>query len=245
MCSARFLNRAAPSVAGAPTLRIEREMLRSGIASLACVDEVGRGALCGPVTVGVVVITARTKPAPTGVRDSKLLSAQQRSALAPRIRRWADHAVGHASNVEIDDIGIIAALRLAGHRALAALAAPPDLVLLDGSHDYLTQPVQPALFDDADDRLSLPPVVTRVKADLQCAGVAAASILAKTERDALMLELDRELPAYGLAANKGYAAAEHLDALRRLGPSAHHRISWRLPSSTVEHSPVLRPQPAR
>ncbi len=111
-----------------PTLRFERELLRSGVAALACVDEAGRGALSGPVSVGVVVITARTKPAPQGVRDSKLLSPSRRSELAPRIRRWTAHAVGMASPAEVDRIGVLPALRLAGQRALADLSIQPDCV---------------------------------------------------------------------------------------------------------------------
>lgn len=214
-----------------PTLRYERELLRSGSAAVACVDEAGRGALCGPVSVGMVVVTARTRTAPQGVRDSKLLSAERRSELVPRIRRWADHAVGMASADEIDRIGIIAALRLAGHRALAALPVRPDVVLLDGNHDYLSPPAQESLFADAVEAGSapIPPVVTRVKADLRCAGVAAASILAKTARDAILVGWSAEYPDYRWDENKGYAAPEHMAALRRLGPTPHHRLSWSLP----------------
>lgn len=219
----------------APTLRYERELLRAGATAIACADEAGRGALCGPVSVGIVVVTERTRTAPQGVRDSKLLSEERRRALAPRIRRWADHAVGMASSAEIDRIGIMAALRLAGHRALAALPTCPDLVLLDGNHDYLTPPAQESLFEDQPDAeapaVPVPRVVTRVKADLRCAGVAAASILAKTARDDLMAALAPEHPDYRWDENKGYAAPEHLAALRRLGPTPHHRVSWSLPGS--------------
>lgn len=216
----------------APTLRVERGLLRSGLTALACADEAGRGALCGPVSVGVVLITPTTKPAPAGVRDSKLLTEQRRAQLAPKIRRWAPHGVGMASAAEIDEIGIIAALRLAGQRALAALPEPPDQVLLDGNHDYLSEPAQPALFGDLGSAIDVPPVMTMVKADLRCAGVAAASILAKTARDELIVDLARDYPDYRWAENKGYAAPEHLDALRRLGPTPHHRVSWSLPSLT-------------
>lgn len=220
-----------------PTLRLERALLRSGHDSLACIDEAGRGALCGPVSVGVVVITASTRTAPTGLADSKLLTPQRRQELVPRIQRWAAaSAVGMASAGEIDRIGIIAALRLAGHRALGALATRPAAILLDGNHDYLKPPPQGSLLDleeplDQDGPLpDLPPVVTQVKADLRCAGVAAASVLAKTARDAVMVDLAPEHPEYGWAGNKGYAAPDHLAALRRLGPTAHHRVSWRLPA---------------
>ncbi|TIC88140.1 ribonuclease HII [Nocardioides sp. GY 10113] len=213
----------------APSLRVVRRMMRGGLASVAGVDEVGRGALCGPVTVAVVQVTEATRSAPQGVRDSKLLTADARARLAPRIRRWAPHGVGHASPAEIDEYGVIVALRLAGHRALAALPEPPAAVLLDGNHDYLTAPEQDALFAPPDLLAQTPPVVTMVKADLRCAAVAAASILAKTERDTIMAGLAADFPEYGWAANKGYAAPDHLAALSRLGPTPHHRVSWRLP----------------
>ena len=178
--------------------------------------------------MGVVVIEAATTSPPPGVRDSKLLSPASRAELEPRIRRWAaDVAVGHASNVEIDEVGIIGALRLAALRAFASLQGPPpDLVLLDGSHDWLTE--SPDLFA-ADPVWIAPPVVTRVKADLTCASVAAASVLAKVQRDAIMGDVHDQHPEYEWALNKGYAAPAHVDALARLGPTPHHRVSWRLP----------------
>lgn len=212
----------------APSLRYERQLLRSGALALACADEAGRGALSGPACVAFVVVAGGTGPAPRGVRDSKLLAPARRQELAPLIRRWAPSGVGMASPEEIDRLGIISALRLAGHRALGELPVAPDLILLDGNHDYLTVPAEPSLFEEQPP-VAVPPVTTRVKADLQCAGVAAASILAKTARDAVMVALAEECPEYGWSANKGYAAPEHLDALRRLGPTRHHRISWSLP----------------
>ncbi|HVX53549.1 ribonuclease HII [Nocardioides sp.] len=215
----------------APSLRVERTLLRGGVAHLACADEVGRGALSGPVTVGMVVISAATRTAPQGVRDSKLLAPEVRERLAPRIRRWAVcHAVGHASPAEIDEFGIMVALRLAGHRALAQLSVVPDAILLDGNHDYLTPPEQEGLFGVPTGLVeAVPPVSTMIKADMKCAGVAAASILAKTARDALMVQLHEEFPAYLWAENKGYSAPAHIDALALHGPSVHHRRSWSLP----------------
>lgn len=223
-----------------PTLREERRLLRSGHLSVAGMDEVGRGALAGPVTVGVVVVDSAVRSAPSGVRDSKLLAPAAREALAPRLRRWAvGCAVGHAEPDEIDRYGIIAALRLAGRRALAQLATPPSCVLLDGSHDWLTVPAEPAgLFElDLPGRnpapaipLAVDPVVTTlVKADLRCAAVAAASVLAKVERDAIMVRRAELFPDYGWRDNKGYSAPEHSAALRRLGPCQQHRRSWSLP----------------
>ncbi|WP_017934017.1 ribonuclease HII [Nocardioides sp. Iso805N] len=221
----------------APSLRFERTLLRDGVVHLACADEVGRGALSGPVSIGMVVISAETRTAPQGVRDSKLLTPEARERLAPKVRRWAlCHAVGHASPAEIDSYGIMAALRLAGHRALVQLSIVPDAVLLDGNHDYLSAPLQDALFGapiefggcDATGP-TVPPVTTLIKADMKCAGVAAASILAKTTRDALMTQLHEEFPAYLWAENKGYSAPAHIAALAAHGPSIHHRRSWSLP----------------
>lgn len=217
-------------VTPAPSLRVERELLRSGITTLAGMDEVGRGALAGPVSVGVVVVDASVGTAPTGVRDSKDLSAAAREALVPRLSAWGlARAVGHASPREIDAFGIMGALRLAGRRALAATGAQVDLVLLDGNHDWLTDPMAGGLLSGLS-RETTPPVITRIKADRTCSSVAAASVLAKVERDARMRELSQEpsLEPFGWARNKGYAAADHREALARLGPSDHHRRSWRL-----------------
>jgi ribonuclease HII len=164
-----------------------------------------------------------------GVRDSKLLSPAARESLVPRIRRWSlGWAVGHAEASEIDEVGIIAALRRAGLRALLQLPTRPDVVLLDGSHDWLTPPAQGSLLDGAGTEPP-PPVTTRVKADLTCTSVAAASVLAKVERDRLMAERHGRHPEYGWAANKGYASPDHLAALTELGPCPEHRRSWRLP----------------
>lgn len=216
-----------------PSLRVERALQRQGHRVLAGMDEVGRGALAGPVTVGVVLIDETCRSAPTGVRDSKLLAPHRRQALVPRIQRWSlGFAVGHAGPDEIDEIGIIAALRLAGMRALAEVAAAgvvPDLVILDGNHDWLTAPEDVGLFALTGDGPATPPVTTMIKADLKCSSVAAASVLAKVARDDLMVRLGGEHPAYEWEHNKGYAAPEHLDALRTHGPTVLHRRSWRLP----------------
>jgi ribonuclease HII len=233
-----------------PTLREERRLLREGgHRYLAGMDEVGRGALAGPVSVGVVVVDLETRTAPAGVRDSKLLSPAARQALAPRLQRWGvARAVGHAEPWEIDRVGIIAALRLAARRALQALPVRPDCVLLDGSHDWLSPPAmptpQPGLFDLAPQQLPVEPgphpqVVTRVKADLRCAAVASASVIAKVERDAIMVARSGDYPAFGWHENKGYAAPEHIAALQRLGPCTQHRCSWQLPGAAAMVNPGL------
>ncbi|MGN6613253.1 MAG: ribonuclease HII [Angustibacter sp.] len=214
----------------APSLRIERALLREECTLLAAVDEVGRGALAGPATVGVVLVDARVRTAPSGVRDSKLLTPAAREALVPRIRRWAlASAVGHASPQEVDHLGILGALRAAARRALAALPAEPDLVLLDGNHDWLTDPASDGLLAFCEGAVVTPPVRTRIKADLSCSSVAAASVLAKVERDAIMLDLAARFPQYGWNINKGYSTPEHVAAIARVGASEHHRLSWRLP----------------
>ena len=216
-----------------PSLRVERALQREGHRLLAGMDEVGRGALAGPVSVGVVVIDDVCRSAPVGVKDSKLLSHQMRERMVPKIQKWATaYAVGHASPGEIDRHGIMVALRLAGTRALAALPVIPDLVILDGNYDWLTDPERVGLlgFAESGDALATcVPVRTMVKADLFCSSVAAASVLAKVERDAMMVALAAQVPGYAWELNKGYSAPEHFDALRCHGPSVYHRLSWRLP----------------
>lgn len=218
-----------------PTLRTERALLADGHVAVVGSDEVGRGALSGPVTAGVVVVDASTRRQPAGLRDSKLLAPEEREALVPRIRRWAvAFAVGHASAAEIDRFGILAALRLAGERALGKLPAPPTLVLLDGNYDWYTRPPCPrgdgglgCGADPSGVRAVPGSVVLRVKADLACASVAAASVLAKVERDRMMVELSESYPDYGWHENKGYSTPFHTAALRELGPCEEHRRSWR------------------
>lgn len=217
-----------------PSLRVERALQRDGHRVLAGMDEVGRGALAGPVSVGVVVIDETCRSAPPGVKDSKLLTPLARGRMVRPIQRWARaYAVGHSSPAEIDEIGIMGGLRLAGMRALATVADAgivPDLVILDGNHDWLTPPDMIGLLAFANDTAPpVPPVTTMIKADLKCSSVAAASVLAKVERDAMMVALDGEHSVYGWAVNKGYAAPEHMLALEAHGPCVQHRRSWRLP----------------
>ena len=197
-------------------------------AILAGVDEVGRGSLAGPVSVGICLVNVQTsEDFPLGLRDSKLLSPARREALDPLCRQWGlDLAVGHAGPDVIDAEGIIVALRRAGADALAQLAArghTPDAVLLDGRHDWwaedsLFTPVLPQI-----------PVRMQVKGDASCSAIAAASVAAKVERDRMMVALDAQYPGYDWAGNKGYASARHIDGLRALGPSPLHRRSWHLP----------------
>jgi len=220
-------------VSVAPTLDYERRFKASGARLLAGIDEVGRGALAGPVSVGIAVIDLQQQKLLADVRDSKLLKVSERERLEPLVRAWSvASAVGHASAAEIDALGIIAALRLAGNRAWAAVLAAgvtPEVVLLDGSHNWLTTPAQASLFDEGPAEPGCEaPVHTLIKADMQCLSVAAASVLAKVERDRQMAALHEEFPAFGWNENKGYGTAAHKDALRTAGPTPYHRVSWQL-----------------
>lgn len=203
----------------------------SGHGVVAGMDEVGRGALAGPVTVGAVLVAAATADPPSGLRDSKLLRPAARAGLVPDLRAWAlAWGVGHAWPREVDDLGIVGALGLAGQRALAQAGAmvpgaAVDAVLLDGAHDYLTAALPGEALSGG-----LPSVVTRVRGDVTCASVSAASVLAKVCRDALMVDLARQHPGYGWESNKGYGAPVHLAALAERGPCEEHRLSWSLPA---------------
>lgn len=230
---ARSGTKPAARGAKAPTLRHERTFKAQGIRLLAGVDEVGRGALAGPVSVGIAVVDLERQKPLAGVRDSKLLSPAERERLDPLVRRWSvASAVGHATADEIDSLGIIAALRLAGTRAWGTILGSgvvPDAVLLDGSHNWLSPADQLSLFDQPVLEASCDaPVHTKVKADMQCLSVAAASVIAKVERDRIMRNLHTEYPDYGWDVNKGYATRTHRDVLRAAGPTPYHRVSWRL-----------------
>jgi ribonuclease HII len=212
-----------------PRLTLERRLLREVPLVIAC-DEVGRGALAGPVAVGATVIDAprARKRVPTGLRDSKLVPEARRADVALRAGAWVlASGVGWASAAEIDDVGIMRALGLAAIRALADLEANgieigDAIVLLDGNHDYITAAGATGL--------TVRPVV---KADRDCASAAAASVIAKVARDTLMIGLHDDAPAYGWARNKGYASLDHRTAIREHGLSAHHRASWAIEPATL------------
>ncbi len=213
----------------------ETALWDAGARLVAGVDEVGRGALAGPVSVGVTVLE-RCHTWPEGLADSKELTRAKREALAEVLPGYGiGRAVGHASPAEIDRYGIIAALRTAGHRALAELSAHrivPDAILLDGRHDWLSAPAADLFSDDAE-WTDVAPVTMVIKGDSLCASIAAASVVAKVERDDLMRRAHVDHPQYGWDGNKGYGAASHLAALRDLGPSPLHRVSWNLPVAQI------------
>ncbi|MET0421874.1 MAG: ribonuclease HII [Acidimicrobiia bacterium] len=195
-----------------PTLRLERELWAAGDRVVVGIDEVGRGAWAGPVTVGAVVSAPEHLK---GVRDSKQLTRDERERASSSVREWAvAFGVGHASHEECDTLGMTVALRTAAMRALAQLEAQditPDRIILDGKHDYLGLGSR---------------VRTVIKGDVSCLGVAAASCVAKVTRDAMMAEADEHYPPYDFASNVGYPAPAHKAALAGYGPSAIHRRSW-------------------
>ena len=231
---ARATGASTPS-ARRPSLRRERALWRAGHRLVAGVDEVGRGAWAGPLTVGVAVVAEPLAPIPSGLRDSKLLPEARREGLFDPLRRWcAAWAVGHVQPAECDALGMSQALRLATRRAFAGLPSDrlPDAVVLDGSFDYVSAPANPTLFDGppgAGGHLVLwaPAVVqTLVAADAVCASVSAASVLAKVSRDRLMRADAECYPGFDFERNKGYPSPAHQRALRGYGLTAIHRRSW-------------------
>ena len=191
---------------------IERELATFGATTIAGVDEVGRGAWAGPVVVCAAVARAGFPEPPAGLTDSKRLTVKRRTELAAELPGWVEaYAIGMASHDEIDTLGMTAALRLAARAALDQLPARPDVVLLDGKHDYIGSPWR---------------VRTAVKADLRSVSVAAASVLAKVHRDTLMAELGESCPDFAFADNAGYPAPVHQQALAAQGPTPYHRLSW-------------------
>jgi ribonuclease HII len=199
-----------------PDWRVERAFWRTGAEFVAGVDEVGRGPLAGPVVAAAVILPRR----PSGevsragwigrLRDSKQLTPAEREALAPFIAEQAIWGLGIVSAQVVDQINILQATRLAMRRAVAALPQAPDALIVDG-REVVEGPITQR---------------AEVKGDARCASVAAASIIAKVTRDRLMCALDERFPGYGLAEHKGYATPEHREALRRLGYSTIHRLSF-------------------
>src|SRR6266403_2233121 len=191
-----------------PTSRHERALRRAGYQAIAGVDEAGRGALFGPVFAAAVVLD----PARVirGLDDSKVLTPERREVLAPRIRERAiAWAVAAADAFEIDRINILEAARLAMRRAVQELKTPCDYLLVDAVRVDVAMPQRSLIHGDA-----------------LCFSIAAGSILAKTARDAALVEWDRVFPEYGFSHNKGYSTPDHLEALERVGPTNLHRFSF-------------------
>jgi ribonuclease HII len=196
----------------------ERQLFALGMQSVAGVDEVGRGCLAGPVVAGAVILD-RNRPV-RGLRDSKLLGAAARERLARQIAgRAAAFALGVVDPEEIDRTDILRATLEAMRRALMALTVRPDFVLVDALNIPAIGVPQRAL----------------VRGDRISASIAAASIVAKFYRDEMMLVFHDLYPAYGFGQHKGYGTREHLDALRRFGPTPWHRSTFK----GVRRDPLL------
>ncbi len=198
-----------------PDLSFEQALWQAGLSLVAGIDEAGRGALAGPVAAATVVLPPDAACAQllAGVRDSKQLSPVQRKAFRYKIVQLAvAWGVGMATNEEIDQLGILPATRLAACRSIEALSIAPEHLLLD----YLFLPDIPT------------PQTSLIKGDCRSLSIAAASILAKTSRDAVLEELDQSFPGYGFASHKGYGTTAHRAALLQLGASPLHRLSFNL-----------------
>lgn len=198
-----------------PDLSFELELWKTGHTAVAGIDEAGRGALAGPVTAAAVILPpdVSVMQALWGVRDSKQMTPEQREIARWKILDCATcWGVGFASAAEIDQMGILPATQLAASRALAALRISPGHLLLD----YLHLPEVPT------------PQTALVKGDCRSLSIAAASVLAKTCRDALLRQMEKEYPGYGFASHKGYGTQAHRQAIWRLGPCPEHRLSFTL-----------------
>ena len=197
-----------------PDLSLETPLWQAGLLALAGLDEAGRGAWAGPVAAAAVVLPPSGDTLLEllpGVRDSKLMTARQRGLWAGKIHAAAvAWAVGWAACEEIDSLGILPATRLAMQRAVAQLGLPPEHLLIDA----VRLPALPL------------PQTALVRGDQRSLSIAAASVLAKTARDAWMTDLDEQYPGYGFAAHKGYGTARHRRALDKLGPCPQHRLSF-------------------
>jgi ribonuclease HII len=188
--------------------RYEREARQLGWMRIAGLDEAGRGSLCGPVVAGAVILNPRRRI--VGLDDSKKLSPERRAELAVRIRRHAlAWAIAEIDSTRIDAWNIYQASRQAMVAAVSQLRPAPDYLLLDAIE--LDLPVEQKAL---------------IHGDARSVSIAAASILAKVARDEIMTGFDEMYPQYGWAQNKGYGTADHLEALRRFGPTPIHRFSY-------------------
>ncbi len=211
-----------------PNRKVEQRLRSEGHEVIVGVDEVGKGAWAGPLSVGVAVL--RDGGRVLGVRDSKMLSEARREALFDRIGAWCtEWAVGHASHAECDELGMAPAQRLAAQRAISALGVKPTAAIVDGKWNFLSGIVEH--------------VEMVVKADASCVQVSAASILAKVTRDRIMRAESEYYPYYCFDDNKGYPCPRQRAALQAYGPSAIHRRSW-VYMEKLAYSGISRTTPA-
>ena len=210
----------------APSLTAERACWEAGDDIVVGVDEVGRGAWAGPLTLCAAVLPKDRRV--RGVRDSKLLTEATREDLYPRLIDWCEAwSVGHVSNSECDELGMSAALRVGARRAIDGLGVTPNRVLLDGSVDFVGGGV----------------TRTIVKGDRVCLSIATASVIAKVTRDRLMRSIAPSYPAFAFESNKGYPSAVHRAALAKLGPTPLHRRSWSFMDDLKGHERYRRREP--
>ncbi len=193
-----------------PDFTLEAQAMKRSLRIIAGVDEVGRGPLAGPVTAAAVILDRERIP--QGLDDSKKLSPRRRLALAEEIHAVARVSVAHASVEEIDRLNILRAAHLAMIRALEGLGVLPDLALIDGNM------IPDGLPCDGE---------CVIGGDGRSLSICAASIVAKVCRDRIMVDLAQQFPGYGWERNNGYGTKEHLEALRNLGATPHHRRSFR------------------
>ncbi|MQY41808.1 ribonuclease HII [Epibacterium sp. SM1969] len=193
-----------------PDYSLEQAAIERGYLRIAGVDEVGRGPLAGPVTAAAVVLDLAVLP--EGLNDSKKLSAKKRALVEQEILAKSQVAIAHASVEEIDELNILRASHLAMERAVAALDPAPDYLLIDGN----------LIPKD----LKLPAEFV-IKGDAKSLSIAAASIVAKEERDRIMVDLGQQFPGFGWEKNAGYPSKQHRDALKTLGVTPHHRRSFK------------------
>jgi ribonuclease HII len=214
-----------PTKKDAPSLTLERELWATGHPIVVGMDEVGRGAWAGPLSVGAAVLPQDRRV--YKVRDSKMLTELERERMFERVAGWCTAwSVGHASQEECDRLGMTAAQKLAAARAIDGLGlGEPDKVLVDGNWDFVARGTTQRV----------------IKGDATCLSIAAASILAKVTRDRLMRLEAPHFPGYDFELNKGYPCPRHKAALRAFGPTSIHRRSWVF----MDHLPWgVHPDPA-
>ncbi|WP_195820893.1 ribonuclease HII [Roseobacter sp. MH60115] len=207
-----------------PDFEFETAAYAAGASRVAGVDEVGRGPLAGPVTAAAVVLDPASIP--EGLNDSKQLSIKKRVYLAELLTDCAEISVAHASVEEIEQHNILRASHIAMMRAVAGLPDAPDYVLIDGSMipRGMNIPAQPV-----------------VKGDTRCLSISAASIVAKIARDKLMVDLAQQHPGYGWETNMGYGSKSHMSALQNLGPTPHHRRTFKPVHNILYQDKNLKP----
>lgn len=197
-------------VTAAPDFSLEEAAFARGLSRVAGVDEVGRGPLAGPVTAAAVVLDPNNIPA--GLNDSKKLTAKRREALTEEILKMADVCIAHCTVEEIDEHNILRASHIAMERAVAGLRSAPDHLLIDGN-------LIPSGLQISSEAIA--------KGDARSLSISAASIVAKTARDSIMMDLAQQFPGYGWETNAGYPSKKHREALVELGVTPHHRRSFK------------------